>query len=56
MERFILKKKKVVLAKLIRKKEREKKKEVKKDTAGKSSIEKTNDKRGTCFNCTKSVN
>ena len=28
---------------------------MKKDTAGKSSIEKTNDKRGTFFNCTKSV-
>jgi len=52
---FQEKKEEEVLAKLKRKKEREKKKEVKKDTAGKSSIEKTNDKRGTFFNCTKSV-
>jgi hypothetical protein len=41
------KKKEEKLAKLERKREREKKKEENKDTAGKSSIEKTNDKRGT---------
>jgi hypothetical protein len=32
---------------------REKKKEVTKDTAGKSTIENTNDKRGIYFNCSK---
>jgi hypothetical protein len=63
MERFISREKKKKRktrrrrrsSKLKRKKEIEKKKEVKKDTTGKSSIEKTTDKRGTCFNCTKCV-
>jgi len=43
------------LAKLVRNKEREKKNEVKKNTAGKYSIEETSDTRGTDFSCTKGV-
>jgi ribosomal protein L44E len=40
------------LAKVERNKERKKNLKI---TAGKSSIEKANDKRGMCFNCNKSV-
>jgi hypothetical protein len=39
------------IANWIEGRKREKKKEVTKDTAGKSSIEKTNNKRETYFNC-----